>query len=41
MINNVKLAQRDPVPLSRWERAGERETVMANQRFIIQGGDSP
>ncbi len=41
MIINVKLAQRDPVPLSLGERAGERETVMANQHFIIQGSDSP
>jgi len=38
---NVKLAQRDFVPLSQRERAGVRETIMANRRFMIRGGDSP
>ena len=36
---NVKLAQRISVPLSRKrERAGVRETVMAHNRFMPQGG---
>ncbi len=38
-MSNVKLAQRDLVPLARLrERAGEREAVMAQHRVIILGG---
>ncbi len=36
VVVNMKLAQRDPVPLSLGERAGERETGMTS--FIIRGG---